>query len=278
MNPKIFMFLGLLGVSIALLIIALAVPLSILPSPIKILILALSLLFDILAFSSRHYSYIIMPALQQRSKRIVLSNEEPYWMSTSEDSIIKREKGYFIASVYISIPIYRSATEMTDLEKVDFSRQASKLIGVSRDPVRFTTEMYLMNKDAYLQILRDAISAAENDQARLMQQKSTDPEELDMVKGKLAMWKNIFDNVSKVQSLELTSYVTVSAEGLKEYEAVSLAQQKAREMMSGIASILGVTPSIITGKDILKFVEPEYLIPFSTITEQINKNIEEEVI
>jgi hypothetical protein len=70
----------------------------------------------------------------------------------------------------------------------------------------------------------------------------------------------------------------VSAVGSKEYEAVSIAQQKAREIMSGIGSVFGVTPSIITGPGLLKFVEPEALIPFSTVTEQINKEVQEQVI
>jgi hypothetical protein len=65
----------------------------------------------------------------------------------------------------------------------------------------------------------------------------------------------------------------VSARGGKEFEAVSIAQQRARELMSGVGAIFGVTPAVVTGPDLLKLIEPEYLIPFSTVSETINRNV-----
>ena len=131
--------------------------------------------------------------------------------------------------------------------------------------------------------LVDAIRARVKDGGRPerqaeLQAKDAPKSDLDRTRGKLAMWRNMLDSISKGFSFELSTYVTVSAKGSKEYEASSLAQQKAKEMMSGIGSVFGVPPSIITGQDLLRFVEPEYLLPISTVTEQINKNIQEQVI
>ncbi len=277
MNQKIFVLLGFLAISFIFLSAALGLPSSILPSPIRILLLLFSLIFDVIAFASRRYAYIMLPIIKQHKRRVVLSESEPYSLSGSEDAIIKMEKGEYTATVYISIPLYRSATEMSEMEKIDFSRQVSKLVGISSDPIRFTTEMYMMNKDAYIQTLRDAINIAETEEAEMMQS-GKGAEKIEVVRGKLAMWRNILQNTALAQSMELISYVSISAYGGKEYEALSMAQQKAREAISGIGSTFGVTPSIITGKDILKFVEPEYLIPFSTVSEEIKKKTEEEVI
>jgi hypothetical protein len=47
--------------------------------------------------------------------------------------------------------------------------------------------------------------------------------------------------------------------------------------MSGIGTVLGVSPNIVVGNEILKYVEPEYLIPYSTITEQIARIVRQEV-
>ncbi|MCL4379174.1 MAG: hypothetical protein M1160_02785 [Candidatus Marsarchaeota archaeon] len=276
MDQKIFALIGLLGVSIVLLIIAIGTPQSLIPSPLKIVLLIVALAFDAIAFTSRRYYYMMVPLLRQRSKNIVLSNEEPYWLSSSGDAIIRRERDWFIATAYISIPFYRSATEMTDVEKLEFSRQMSRLVGISSEPVRFTTEMYLMNKDAYIQELHDAINQAELEEAQLAS--GADTEKLEIARGKLAMWRNIMQNASAVQSLEITSYAAVSAAGAKEYEAISMVQQKARDVVAGIGTTLGVTPSVITGSAILKFVEPEYLIPFSTVREQMETKTEEQVI
>jgi hypothetical protein len=277
MDQKIFVLLGFLAISFIFLSAALGLPSSIIPAPIRILLLLFSLIFDVVAFASRRYAYIMLPILRQHKKKIVLSDSEPYSLSTSEDAIIKMEKGEYIATVYISIPIYRSATEMGEAEKIEFSRQVSKLVGISSDPIRFTAEMYMMNKDAYIQTLRDAINIAETEEAQMMQT-GKDAERIEVVRGKLAMWRNILQSSSSAQSMELVSYASISAYGSKEYEALSMAQQKAREAISGIGATFGVTPSIITGKEILKFVEPEYLIPFSTVSEEIEEKTEEEVI
>ncbi len=277
MNAKLLVMLGFLAVSLVFLLVAVTIPLSVLPGYLKIVLLIVSLVFDVMAFSSRYYSYLIIPMLQQRGKNVVLSNEQPYWLSATEDAIIKKDKTGYTATVYINIPLYKSATDMTDEERLEFSRQVSRLAGISREPIRFTTQMYMMNKDSYIQSIRDAISAAENEEAELMQ-KDADQNSLEIVKGKLSMWRNVLESVSKISSLELSTYATLSATGIKEYEAIAVAQQKAREAMSGIGSVLGVTPSIITGKDMLRFVEPEYLIPFSTISQEMTEKVEEEVI
>ncbi|MCL5102379.1 MAG: hypothetical protein M1544_03425 [Candidatus Marsarchaeota archaeon] len=271
------MFLGLILASVILIGIVMFVPSLLLPTYIKIIIFIVAMVLDAMAFSSRYYSYLLSPMLKQHKKHLVLSNENPYWVAQSGDTILRKSGEDFIATVYISIPVYRSATEMEEEDKLDFAQQISRLVGLSKDPTRYTTELYVMNKDSYIQQLRETITMTENEEAQL-QSNDAPKNELDRVRGKLAMWRNMLDSISKGYSFELSSYITVSATGTKEYEASSLAQQKARELMSGVGSLFGVPPSIITGNDLLRFVEPEYLIPISTVTEQISKNIQEQVI
>ena len=277
MASYVGMFVGLILASAVLMGIVMFVPSLLLPSYIKIILFLISLVLDAMAFSSRYYSYLIGPLLKHRKKHVILSNENPYWLAQSGDTILRKAGENFIATVYISIPLYRSATEMEDDEKLDFSQQISRLVGLSKDPMRYTSEHYVMNKYSYIQKLKERITMTENDEAEL-QSKDAPKNELDRVRGKLAMWRNMLDSIGKGFSFELSTYMTVSATGAKEYEASSLAQQKAKELMSGVGSIFGVPPSIITGPDLLRFVEPEYLLPISTVTEQISKNIQEQVI
>ncbi len=277
MDPKIFVLMGFLVISFLLLSIAIGTPTVLLGPGGKLVFLFLALFVDVLGFASRRYLYVMTTFVQQKRRNLVLSAEEPYWLSSSEDSIVRRTKAGIVATAYISIPFYKSATEMTDDEKLEFSRQVSRLVGISADPIRFTAELYLMNKDAYIQELRDAINAEENEEAQLSQSSST-TEQLEIVRGKLAMWRNVMQGASSASSMELVSYAAISALGSKEYEAISLVQQKAREVISAIGATLGVTPSVIAGREILKFVEPEYLIPFSTVSAQMEKKTEEQVV
>ncbi|MGI0133958.1 MAG: hypothetical protein ACREBW_03250 [Candidatus Micrarchaeaceae archaeon] len=277
MEKKIFIFLGLLGLSFILLALAVALPNTLGFDVLKLVILLFAVLADVLAFASRYYAYLMIPMFRQRRRFIILNDQSAYWLSSSADSVLQKEGDEFIATVYINVPLYRSATEMTDEEKITFTQQVSRLVGLSRDPARFTSELYVMNKDSYIQKLRDTINEVENEEAKATQGGASQSD-VERVRGKLAMWRKMLDNVSKSTSLELTSFAAVSARGGKEFEAVTLAQQKARELMSGIGSTFGVTPSIVVGGEILKFIEPEYLIPFSTVSEQISKNVQEEVI
>ncbi len=270
---KIYTLLSFFIASVIMLAVASEAPL---PPYIKIVILAVALLLDAIGFASRYYMYMVGPILKFK-KHVVLSMENAYWISSTADAVLRKSGDDFVATVYVSIPVYRSSTEMTDDEKLEFSRQVSRLAGISRDPVRFTTQVHVMNKDSYIQTLRDTISASENEQADLMLKNAT-PAAQERVKGKIAMFRNMLDSISTSTSFEMVSYASVSAVGSKEYEAVGAAQQRARELMAGVGSTFGVSPSLITGENLLKFIEPEALIPFSTMTEQISKGIEQQVI
>jgi|GEM_PF-746233 len=279
MDKKILLFLGFLGMSIVFLITAMSISPSPLLDVVKIILLLLAFLFDILALASRYYTPFMIPLFMQRSKRVVLSQENAYWLSTSQDSILRKNGDDFVATVYISIPIYRSATEMSNDEKIDFSKQISRLVGLSKDPVRFTTQLFTMNKDVYIMQLRGRINELENMEVNATKSDSdSDSKAVEKIRGELSMWRNILDSINSSQSLELLTYASVSATGTKEYEAVSIAEQKATELMAGISTIFGVIPSLITGADLLKFVEPEFLIPYSTISERLIKNVEEQVV
>ncbi|MGC8649246.1 MAG: hypothetical protein ACP5UN_03465 [Candidatus Micrarchaeia archaeon] len=276
-QKKLFLFLGLFSASLFIILIDISVSTTILSPLAKFIILIIALFVDTLAISSRFYSYLIIPVFKQMKRHVVLSNEDPYWIASSSDSILHKEGEEYIATVYIKIPLYKSETEMAPEEKLEFARQTSRLLGQSHLPIRFTQEMRIMNKDAYIDTIQNMITDAENEESRLMAQNAS-PNELSKIRGKLGMWRGILDNTNKSNSLELIIYSSVSGKGSQEFEAVGVAQQRAREAMSAVTSIFGITPSIITGDELLKFVEPEYMIPYSTISEQITKNIREEVI
>lgn len=276
MNPKILVFLGFMGLSITFLAVAIFLPLGILFVVPKFLFLILAVLFDVLAFASRYYTYLLLPLVKQRTRHVVISDQSAYWLATTGECIIRKEAEEFVATAYINIPFYFSSTEMSDEQKQRFTNQISRLVGLSRDPVRFSTELYLMNKDDYIQQLKETINQIETEEANLLESNGS-TQQIDHVRGKLSMWKKMLENVANGTSFELGSFASVSASGGKEFEAITLVQQKARELMNGIATTLGVPPSLAVGTEILKYVEPEYLIPFSTITEQITRNIQEQV-
>ncbi|MCL4373302.1 MAG: hypothetical protein M1360_00905 [Candidatus Marsarchaeota archaeon] len=278
MQAKFLILVVFLAIAFVFLAAAASIPNSNIPLGIaKIILLLVGIAFSILAFASRYYTYLIIPMFQQHSRHLVLSSENAYWLSSSNDAILHKEGEDFVATVIVNIPLYVSSTEMSGEEKLNFAAQVGRLSSITSYPMRITSQLYVMNKDSYIQQLRDTISTMENKEAQLTQEGAPQGE-ISKVHGALAMWKKMLDNVSKNMSLELATFATISAKGTKEYEAVNAVHQKAMEIMSGIGATLGVSPNLVIGNDILKFIEPEFLIPYSTVSEQITKNIQEEVI
>jgi hypothetical protein len=276
MQKKLLVFLVFMLGAFGALMIAVSLPRSLIFAPIKIILIIIAGVLDVMAVASRYYTYMIMPLIQQRKRDVVLSDEIPYHLSTNGDAIIRKEGEEYFATAYVSIPLYRSASEMSPDEKISFDSQIARLTTIIKTPVRFTTEMYVMNKDSYISTLRDTVDKKEGEEAKLMQDVNADPKMLNRTRGELTMWRNMLESVSSSPSFEIVTYAAVAAHGYKEYEAAAAVQQRASEIMAGIGSQLGVMPGIVTGEDLLKFVEPEYLIPYSTVSEQINENLVKE--
>lgn len=277
MDNKVLLFLGLIFGAFILMALAAAAPVDVLPGPAKVFVLLVALALDVGAFASRYYANLMIPMLKQHRKSIVVSDEDRYRLSESGDALITRTGEGFLATAYAMIPLYTSGTEMSPEERLEFGKQVGRLISVNREPARFSTQMRVMDKDFYIGSIRDTISATENELVTLMQKGAPDAETA-RLRGRIEMWRGILDTVGKSQSLELVSYASVSASGTNEFEAVSMAQQKARDLISGISTTLGIAPLMIVGDELRRFIEPEYMVPYTTVSEELSRKVEEEVI
>lgn len=275
MDKTLLSFLLLLGFSALFASIAIAIPTAILPSAVKMVFVLLAVAADMLAFGSRHYLFILLPVLQQKSSNIVLNREPPYYMAEGNNAILRRRGDEYQATAYINIPYYRSATEMTPPEKLEFARQVGRMVGVRPDPVRFSTALSLMDKESYITSINNAIVEAEAERSRAT---GADKSMLERMEGKIEMWHNVLSHVTKELSLEMGSFATVSAIGYKETEAIELAQQKAREVVSAIGANFGITATIMVGDELSRVIDPEHFVPYATIQAKIVEQIKEEVV
>ncbi len=141
-----------------------------------------------------------------------------------------------------------------------------------KEPIRYTVQLNLIDKDSYLQTIKDKINQKEDILSQKLNE-NAETKEIEKVKGEIAMWRNIADHISAVKAYEFVEFATASGTGDTESNAIIMAQQKARDVISGVGSIFGITPTIVVGRELLKFVEPEYIIPYITATEEISKNV-----
>ncbi|MEM3781468.1 MAG: hypothetical protein QXT43_00695 [Candidatus Micrarchaeaceae archaeon] len=204
---------------------------------------------------------------------MILNQDPAFRISPNGNSIVVRSEGSFYVSAFIKIPIYKSATEMSGDERADFARAFSKLLTISKEPAKFATLLYVINDDDYINEIRQKLDLAESAYASLNAQagpSQTTPQ-LERAKGEVTMWRNLLDSIRRVRSNALGSYAMVTATGATEEEATTIAMQKADELAAGISATIGVGAYVMESKEFLTMIEPEEMIPFATITEQIQE-------
>jgi hypothetical protein len=241
-------------------------------NPVLSLVLVIFiLLFDIIAFSTKYYAKFYVPFFKIKHKTVTMGSDEPFLMAPSGNAIIVRRDKDIYASAFVKIPTYRSATEMEAEEKVDFARLFSRALTISKNPVRFGSQLYVINKDAYLNNIRNKLNYAEEKYQETIVKKDIPKTESERIRGEVTMWHNLYDNVSKVKSQALEAYAMTTALGSNEEEAVNLALQQADEIAAGVSAIFGIAATIAEGEDMLKFIEPDYMIPIATVNEQMGR-------
>ena len=263
-----FLFIILLLISVIFLIATFLITNS---PGLNTVLAFLTLCFDLLAFSTKFYTPFFVPFLQMKNRTVVLETEEPFVLASSGNAIVVRKEGDVYASAFVKIPTYRSATEMTAEEKIDFSRLFSRALTLSKKPVKFGAQLYVINKDAYISHIVNKLNEAEERYQNLSVNKNVSKAESERVRGEVTMWHNLFDSVNKVKSHSLEAYAMTTAYGGNEEEAITLALQQADEIAVGVSSIFGVTATIVEGEELLKFIEPDYMIPVVTISEQMRE-------
>ncbi len=265
-------FIIFIGISVVLAVLSLSMTNAIL----AIIFAILSLIFSVIGFSSKYYTYLYIPAFKMKNRTITLDNGEMFILSPSGNSIVLRGENGTIASAYVKIPLYKSSTEMTDSEKLDFGRTFSRVITLSKNTTKISSEMLVVNKDEDISKIRSKL----DDTAERLREAEAEvpqkPEMINRLKGELTMWENLISNISASKSQGLVTYYMVSANGENEEEATSIVHQRAEELAAGISAALGVSAYITEGEELLSLIEPNYMIPVETVNEMIRqKSIEE---
>ncbi len=265
------LFIAIIFIAIMLLLVLYLVPM---PWPVKSILAIIILGIDVIGFSAKYYDYFLIPLLKMKNRTVVLSEDPPFRITPNDNAIVKNTVEGVYASAFVNIPIYKSATEMDDQTKLEIATTFTKLLTLSKEPMKFSTVLYIVNKDEFVQEVRKKLDETEAKYAEISQtsQGSTNPE-AERIRGEATMWKNLFDNIAKVKSNELGNIIMVTAFGGNEDEAVAIVEQKAEEISAGASALLGVNAYVMSSKEFLKFIEPEELMPIETVSEEIKEKI-----
>lgn len=253
------------GAAVICLIVLTLIPPTL--SAVALVVAIITLMLSVFAFSIKDYFFMLGPMLRMKHMSMVIDSNEPFYMAANGNAIMVRRDNDIFATAFIKIPIYSSATEMSDEEKYNFSLLFARLISISKSPIRISSQLHSINKDDYISRIGAKLNECEVRYNTIQGDANADPKALERVKGEVTMWRNLLDNVSRSNSQQLEVYATVTALGNSEEEASNLVAIKADEIAAGISATLGISATVITGNEILVFIEPDYMIPPATIGE-----------
>lgn len=269
------LFILLLAGSLVLVLVAASIPGYYI---VKFVLGIFAIALDVLAMSTRYYTYLFEPIYKMKNKVAVIDSSEPYVLSPSGNAILKRDKDLVYATAFVKIPIYASATEMEEEAKADFAKTFGRMLSIIKDPFRITTQLYVLNKDEYVEKIRNRLNESQERYSQLMGReaaqapvtKNTVSPEAERIRGETTMWRNMLDSVNRARSHSLVSYAAITTVGSTEEEAVNLAVLKGDELATGISTTFGISASMASGKEILYLIEPDYMIPVANLSQQIS--------
>lgn len=258
-------FAVIAGIGLVCAIIMGLVPASL--SPLALVLAVVALVATLVAYATKDYFFLFDSMLHMKNMTAVIDGNDPFYMAPSGDAIVVRRGEEVYATAFVKVPIYSSSTEMADEDRYNFSLLFARMISISKTPMRVSSQLHPINKDDYIARINAKLNESEVRYNTLQGDKTADPKALDRVKGEVTMWRNMLDNVSRSNSQELEVYASITAIGGSEEEAINLVAIKADEIAAGISATLGITATIVTGDEMLVFIEPDYMIPPTTISE-----------
>ncbi len=272
---RLMLFVIFILASLVIVLITAAIPAQYFWIKLPLGIVAIAL--NVLAVSTRYFTYLYEPLTRMKKRTIVIDDGEPYIMAPSGNAIVRREKEKVFATVFVKIPVYSSATEMEDQEKLDFAVAFSKMLSIMKEPFRITTQLYVLNKDEYVDKIRARLNDVQDKYNTMLekeaqagqQDKGVAPPGSNRLRGELTMWKNMLENVNRARGHSLSSFAAISATGGTEEEAINLALMKGDELASGISATYGIAAGIATNSEILELIEPEKNIPVANVSQSI---------
>jgi hypothetical protein len=262
MQARELLFYSILGASILLSFFVIGFIIY-LPNFMKFILIFLAGILAFFAYFSFKFDYIAMALISQKSKRIKTGGQR-YWFSPTGDVLITKIGNSFYASVFLRIHSYSSYTEKTDEEKVEFVRLWERALGSSEQPVCFSSIIAYINREAYISAINERLLKAQSKYEEA-KQKEAKGEEIERLRGEVAMWKNILEHIKAIPSRNQLSIVIVTQKGENEESAIANAKTVSSNLAINLSAILGVEVTQLNQHEIEACIEAEKIMPASEV-------------
>jgi hypothetical protein len=262
MHTRDLLFYSFLGLSLLLSFFVIGF-INYIPNFIKFILILLSGILAYFSYFLFKFDYIALALLSQRSKKIKTGGQR-YWFSPTGDVLITKIGNTFYASVFLRVHSYSSYTEKTDEEKVEFVRLWERAISSSEQPINFSSIVVYINREAYLSAINERLLKAQTKYEEA-KQKEEKPEEIERLRGEVAMWKNILEHIKATPSRNQLNIVIVTQKGENEEAAIANVKTISSNIALNLSAILGVEVTQLNQEEIEACIEAEKIMPSTEV-------------
>jgi hypothetical protein len=207
------------------------------------------------------YGYWMVPFLTRRV-RVIDVIEEPYEIATTQDAVIKKIGNTYYASMFIHVRVYESTTEKSEEEKFAFMNLWERAISSLKFVTKFCISSYTKDLTKYKSAIENRKADAQLRLANERGKPEPNQAELDKIEREIAMWDNIILKlITGENPITQITYIMTSGQGPTVEMAQAAAKNQANEIKSTISTTLNAEVAVLTGDDMRRCFEWEYMLP-----------------
>ncbi len=211
---------------------------------------ALGSLFFLLTIALWKYGYVLLPVLMKNAKVVEVGRN--FEIPPSQDVVVGRGSGGFLATVFLAARLYESASEKDGTRRLMMGEMFEKAISSAGFPFKVCCLVSPLDLRGELDEIRTKRSLAENRRASHHASAKNDSE-VARLEREIAMWGRQIDSLTTGQKpLEVIFYLSTTANGITEDEAVARARSQGEELSVVVGSALSCEVVQLRGEEMKK--------------------------
>ncbi|VVC00559.1 Uncharacterised protein [uncultured archaeon] len=211
---------------------------------------AIAAIFFFLSVALWKYGYIIVPALVKNANVIEIGRN--FEIPPSQDMVVGRNGGNFLATVFLAARLYESSSEKTERQRAVMGEMFEKAVSSAGFPFKVTALVCPLDLRNELEEIRTKRSLAEERKEKLASSSRHDSE-LARLEREIAMWNRQLEKLTTGEKpLEVVFYFSTTGSGMTKEEAMTRARHQAKELSVVAGSALSCEVAPLKGEEMKK--------------------------
>ena len=220
-------------------------------------------LCSVLTLLLYRYSYFLVPMVTKFSNIIVVS-EDGYELPPGQEVILKKVGDSYYATKFLAVRIYESASEKSLDENIIYSEYFERAISSVNFVAKFSMMVYVKDMGDYKMKIETRKAEAQLKLSRERDKSDPDVLNLDRFEREVAMWESEIEKMAKgFKPMAAVSYIMTTADGVSKESAIAAVKSQANELRATVSNALNAEVDELSGDEMLRCFEWEYMIPNS---------------